>query len=753
MNRIYAKSADKDGYKEPLAEHTIHDIMVGRRLVENLPFSRKKRQQIGYDLDECLMFHDLGKAAVGFQKSLDNGVKWGRRHEVISGVIATGNGRKNNVVFPVLTHHKTIPPAPGDDEKRSSYLNRFELPYENHINEVWDDMANEWSENIDAVRYEVGLICKEVGRENILQNPLNVNALLTEDMIHLLSRTDQAKYFKFKQRENISLLRGLVISADHITSAGNDMPIRIPRFSDYHNTIEPQTPYGYQARASKHVGNLILRSPTGSGKTQAALMWALKNQEHNSRLFYTLPTTASINAMYLRLQNKFNGNKDKKIVGLLHSRIASSIYSMLEEDDSYKKQDRAWLLSSLAKEMYFPIRVCTPHQILRFTLFGKGWELMLSEFPHSCLIFDEIHAAKPKHIGLIMATAKYIISKGGRVMFLSATLPNFLRRIIEKEIGDIDFIQPHRNSKSDRGILEKRRHILEVRDGTILDNIDLIVKESEKTKSTLVVCNHVPTAQLIYRQLKAKVNDTVLLHSQFARRDRNYVENELQRSKAINGTYKQLPRILVATQVVEVSLDLDFQQCFTEPAAIDALVQRFGRVNRYSSRPPAKIVIFRNQYSKDEKVYSQKLRDKSLKALGPLLHKTLIEEQVNEAADKVYGKGYDSYMKTEYNEGFGCVNVKKMVAGVNQDWLEYIIEKAEGSVEVLPYTLEGKFNEYKDQKLFIEAYNLTVPLGKWRLNVVMKDLNTSQDLWRLHNCRYTSDVGLEYDKGEGYEDM
>jgi hypothetical protein len=51
---------------------------------------------------------------------------------------------------------------------------------------------------------------------------------------------------------------------------------------------------------------------------------------------------------------------------------------MLEEDDSSSRQEIAWMLSSLAREMYFPIRVWTPHQVLKFSLFGKGWEMMLS---------------------------------------------------------------------------------------------------------------------------------------------------------------------------------------------------------------------------------------------------------------------------------------------------------------------------------------------------------------------------------------
>ena len=145
----------------------------------------------------------------------------------------------------------------------------------------------------------------------------------------------------------------------------------------------------------------------------------------------------------------------------------------------------------------------------------------------------------------------------------------------------------------------------------------------------------------VYRALKDKVKDVVMLHSQFARRDRNDIENELLRSKLAkdNEIYKPLPKILVSTQVVEVSLDLDFPQGFTEPAAIDALVQRMGRINRYGAqRQPAKVRIFEDQLSNDNTVYSAELRDKSLEVLIGL-SMPLSEEELNHAADLVYGNG------------------------------------------------------------------------------------------------------------------
>src|SRR4051812_40990285 len=107
---IYAKSARNGGEeKERLAEHTIGDIDAMHVLVENLPFGAAKKKRIRIDLDEGMAFHDVGKAATGFQDSLEKGAKpWGRRHEIVSAVAASSAGVKDVVIFGIITHHKTI---------------------------------------------------------------------------------------------------------------------------------------------------------------------------------------------------------------------------------------------------------------------------------------------------------------------------------------------------------------------------------------------------------------------------------------------------------------------------------------------------------------------------------------------------------------------------------------------------------------------------------------------------------------------
>jgi CRISPR-associated endonuclease/helicase Cas3 len=362
---IYAKSAiGEQGEKEPLAEHTIHDLQVADTLVNNLPFTEYKKSKIRKDLRLAVAFHDVGKAATGFQDSLERGAPyWGRRHEILSAVFASVLGLKEEIIFAVLTHHKSLP-SDGIDAVYGC-LPDEQIPYTpNHIAPVWNQMAEEWQKNIVEFSEEWRKICLAIGRKDLVlsrSSPVDLTSLSDNMGNNWIQRYNQVESIPFKQRYYASLLRGLLISADHIASSHSSMPVRIPDLNDSHMTTNniptPQNLRGFQKRAYKNIGNLILRAPTGSGKTLAAMLWAKRNQKYNGRLFYALPTIASINAMYLRLKEYFgedsrhdgsgnnnkNNNKDN-VVGLLHSAFLARLFRFCKQIcfQGRKFQSKLW---------------------------------------------------------------------------------------------------------------------------------------------------------------------------------------------------------------------------------------------------------------------------------------------------------------------------------------------------------------------------------------------------------------------------
>lgn len=480
-------------------------------------------------------------------------------------------------------------------------------------------------------------------------------------------------------------------------------------------------------------GNLILQAPTGSGKTLAALLWAGKNQKKNGRLFYCLPNTASINAMYLRLSNNYYG---KENVGLMHSRALTSLYSLWEDDCTLPiiRQRNALLAKSLAKELWYPIRVCTPHQILRYMLRGKGWELMLSEFPNSCFIFDEIHAYDPVITGFVIATAKFLTEYNSSCLFISATMPDFIKKILDDEFSPISFVAPSSDDQSDRAIIEKKRQNLQIVDGNILINIENIIRAINKAHSTLIVCNHVYSAQTVFKELSKKgLKDVILLHSRFCRRDRDKIESIIQ---------ERLPKVLVATQVVEVSLDVDFDQAFLEPAPIDALIQRLGRVNRKGERPPATVVVFTRQLGKYS-VYNKDIISRSLAELQSLSN-PLREMDLIGAANHVYEKGYEGENLRRYNNALNHPLIKefkeKLIAGLHYDWTRDVIEQSDGTLDLLPNCLLPEYNAYQSQGLWIESNRLLVPV-RTSLSYIERHLDMNHDPWVV-NKPYSPSLGL-----------
>ena len=149
----------------------------------------------------------------------------------------------------------------------------------------------------------------------------------------------------------------------------------------------------------------------------------------------------------------------------------------------------------------------------------------------------------------------------------------------------------------------------------------------------MVVCNTVNQAQEMFKTLREVVKEdkAKLLHSRFILKDRKRIETELDDAD-----------LLVGTQAVEVSLDIDFDCLFTEPAPIDALIQRFGRINRKGEKGENGICdvhICENGGENDHFIYSTDKVLRTLCVLAPV--DILYESEIQDLIDAVYYSGYD----------------------------------------------------------------------------------------------------------------
>jgi CRISPR-associated endonuclease/helicase Cas3 len=786
------KDIDKDGKGESLFCHSINVARNAEKICERLPFPVDERKRLAKILVEIGALHDIGKAASGFQKmlradsaNLHAGGGWGHRHETLSTALACvlNPNLEETALFAILTHHKDIPTGSSIDK---GVLPTAELPpdfFGTGETIQWEEMRTELRENWTILQDFLKDLANEFGFnwETVeITNELMSLGISDDWLDRSLGRTGQIKRISKENRWQASLLRGLLITSDHLASAIDRKKKEHPEILDVPNLseLEPkikQKELGehsilpYQIRASETIGSAILKAPTGAGKTLAALLWACRNQSENGRFFYVLPFTASINAMAQRFHDIF----DEKNVGVLHHKNADFLFRLMEKDEmSLKvKNQQAKHLKSLAKEMYHPIRISTPHQILRFALRGRGWETGLAEFVNSCIVYDEVHAFEPLITGLTLATAKLLKSEpfNAKILFTSATIPKFLENLIKEnlEIDKFHVIEPDPSNEQDRKVTDKKRHKIKIREGNLFEQLPAIVSEIKKFgQSTLIFCNHVKTSQQVYDEIKKYgFTEVTLLHSRFNGRDRTEIETKITRKLTdeekdkLKNKIKENPLetpILVATQAVEVSLDIDYERGYSEPAPADALGQRFGRVNRSGNQKDkdgnfvcADIFIYTEPTNGH--LYDEMTTNKTIELLRNL-EGELSEQELTEIVDKVYENGYSPAAQQEFEKGLDnqiIANfVNEIIAGTHNDWKSSIFDENDFQVEVLPQSLLSEFTDLLNQKNSIKARGLLVPIrqGQYFKAKKMGAIQRNEKLREyIVTLAYSKDKGLDSD--------
>jgi CRISPR-associated endonuclease/helicase Cas3 len=204
--------------------------------------------------------------------------------------------------------------------------------------------------------------------------------------------------------------------------------------------------------------------------------------------------------------------------------------------------------------------------------------------------------------------------------------------------------------------------------------------------------------------------------------------------------------LLVATQVVEVSLNIDFHQAFFDPSPIDALVQRMGRVNRSGGRPPARVVIMREQVN-PHALYDTNRVERTIDELSHL-DNPISENDLVDVADRIYGAGYQAEELDRFESALHHQDLEnieeQLIAGTHQEWIDKVIDNSDGHVEVLPKKWENRYKKLFEDGLWLEANTLLVPLRVSSLSYIrrLNRVNKSVDPW-IVDCPYTEQIGLD----------
>lgn len=367
---------------------------------------------------------------------------------------------------------------------------------------------------------------------------------------------------------------------------------------------------------------VIMEDVTGAGKTEAALILAhrLLSAGKGKGLYVGLPGMATANAMYQRLQKAYRKLFSPDSVPslmLAHSTremsdafrhslwqpMDGSAEGYAKDEATATSQCNAWYADSRKKALLAEIGVGTLDQLLMAVMPFRHQSLRLLGMQDKVLLLDEVHAYDGYMVRLLEGLLRFHAAHGGSAIVLSATLPVSLREKLlaafsagaeyaASQLRQSDY--PLLSHLSEAGLAEQSLATRpEVRRTSRVswltqpaEAIALIKQAAAGGQCICWIRNTVDEALESYRQLlnagDIPEDDMLLFHSRFAFTDRMTIEdNTLSWFGKDAPSEARRGKVLIATQVVEQSLDLDFDYMISDLAPIDLLIQRAGRLQRH----------------------------------------------------------------------------------------------------------------------------------------------------------------------------
>ena len=540
-----------------LVEHTERVLDYAKNYIDRNKTAVTNTDLYSKEISEAVLtacaYHDIGKGCSEF--SFD---KKGFSHSLASAQIAMASLKespvKNYILQSILGHHGS---RFKDSFSSTEYLRQKATPN--------PELEEEFGEIKVYAREHFGIELPDLN-------------LKMPSARELLKRLCNFFFNEAGDRQLYSLILGILNLADWSASAKRSLSVTKIDFKS-----RPLRPF--QAAASTGKDTIIL-APTGRGKSLAALVWAKSTGREKSTLF--LPTVTTVEAMYERYKEEVS---DK--TGLVHGNVAYYLFS----NESYSEDTRDKIFWMKAFDN--PFTVATLDQLLLISLNWGRWEPKTVNIANSAVVFDEIHASQPYTFGIILESIRMLKAMGTPVCLMSATLPSYM---IEKLKGVLDNPEIVRDYEG-----ESLRRI-SISTSEEVDPVEETRRQYEKGKRVILCFNTVRKATEAFRNLSDRIpeKDIALYHGRFNLEDRRRILSRI--------TGDTPPRIIVATQTIEISLDISYDVLITEAAPVDSLTQRFGRINREGTTPEGEAIIFpqnENSYS----IYDKNLVYRSLELL------------------------------------------------------------------------------------------------------------------------------------------
>lgn len=371
---------------------------------------------------------------------------------------------------------------------------------------------------------------------------------------------------------------------------------------------------------------LILEDVTGSGKTEAALTAAhrIMGRGGADGLYFGLPTMATSNAMHSRIAGKGLARslfteapalvlthgaarlqRDVPVrAQILPADAAEADYT--DTEASAANLRASWINDHRKKALLADLGVGTIDQALLAVLPSRHQSLRLLGLARKVLIVDEVHAYDAYMQQLLQGLLRFQAYIGGHVILLSATLPHDIRQTLADAFRDGLAVAPAELRSTDYPLMtlvdaeradehpiatrpEVARRVRVELIGDAEAVLDLLLEAHRDGRCACWIRNSVDDAIEAVETLKAAgvpAECLELFHARFVLGDRLDIEQRVLANFGPESTpAERAGRILIATQVVEQSLDLDFDAMVTDLAPVDLVIQRAGRLHRHDRGP------------------------------------------------------------------------------------------------------------------------------------------------------------------------
>jgi CRISPR-associated endonuclease/helicase Cas3 len=365
---------------------------------------------------------------------------------------------------------------------------------------------------------------------------------------------------------------------------------------------------------------LVLEAPTGTGKTEAALaLFArMRAADRAGGLFFALPTRATARAMFERVksavQQMYAPSPAPHVILAVGGdqsdfAIGDAVLPPEPGQDPAVGDAIRWASDSAKRRLAGEVVVGTIDQALLAALPVRHANMRLAQLSRHMLVVDEVHAHDPYMLALLRRLLSAHRAGGGVSLLMSATLALAAREqvrgwnadVTEGEEGAkarpfpvLSYLDPAATAFTDLAIphggsdrelhwrLSPEASALEeavslAREGARVSILRNTVADVRRTLGLLLVAG---AEEVLWRPEGATGPATY--HSRYTGPDRLFLDRAVHASLGRGSPAAGL--ILVATQVVEQSLDIDFDRMFTDMCPVDVLLQRAGRVWRHPER-------------------------------------------------------------------------------------------------------------------------------------------------------------------------